>query len=74
MLACVSCGLLSTHCRIALQAKAAKLVDLLKVAKHAVIFSGAGISTAAGIGDYRGLTGAWTLQELAYVPAFSGVI
>lgn len=51
-------------------AKAAQFADKLQKAKHAVIFTGAGVSTAAGIGDYRGLTGAWTLQELAFVLQF----
>lgn len=40
------------------------IAEQLQQAKHAVVFSGAGISTAAGIGDYRGPTGKWTMQDL----------
>lgn len=34
-------------------AAADKVAELLKLAKHAIVFTGAGISTASGIGDYR---------------------
>lgn len=39
----------------ALAAKAKRIADLLRAGKHVVAFTGAGISTSAGIGDYRGL-------------------
>jgi mono-ADP-ribosyltransferase sirtuin 6 len=39
------------------------VVELLGCSKHAVLFSGAGISTSAGIGDFRGLFGQWTQDE-----------
>ena len=39
------------------------VVELLACSKHAVLFSGAGISTSAGIGDFRGLFGQWTQDE-----------
>ena len=37
---------------------------MLRASHHCVVFTGAGISTAAGIGDYRGITGKWTLSDL----------
>jgi mono-ADP-ribosyltransferase sirtuin 6 len=43
--------------------KAGRVAALLKNAKHACVFSGAGISTAAGIGDFRGKTGKWTQDD-----------
>lgn len=46
----------------AVDAKATTLADALRAAKHVVVFTGAGISTSAGIADYRGPQGAWTLQ------------
>lgn len=52
-----------------LAASARRFVAMLRAAKHAVVFSGAGISTSAGIGDYRGKSGKWTEMDRPAGPA-----
>ena len=46
-----------------LRSKAVELAKLLREARHAVIYTGAGVSTAASIPDYRGPNGLWTLAQ-----------
>lgn len=43
--------------------EAARIAELIRNAKHCVSFTGAGISTSAGIGDYRGKGGKWTEMD-----------
>ena len=39
------------------------LLDALTAARSVVVFTGAGVSTAAGIPDFRGPDGVWTLLQ-----------
>ncbi|RUS90698.1 hypothetical protein EGW08_001502 [Elysia chlorotica] len=46
-----------------ISAMAKKIADTLKHSIHCIAFTGAGISTAAGIGDFRGIHGKWTERD-----------
>ncbi|XP_046746676.1 NAD-dependent protein deacetylase Sirt6 [Diprion similis] len=51
-----------------LRIKCDLLADWIDGARHVVVHTGAGISTAAGIPDFRGPKGVWTLEEKGLKP------
>jgi NAD-dependent deacetylase len=48
----------------------AELVGLLDGARRVLVFTGAGISTGSGIGDYRGPSGVWKVRQPVYFNDF----
>jgi NAD-dependent SIR2 family protein deacetylase len=44
--------------------KLEQLADLVRESRYTVFYTGAGVSTSSGIGDYRGPNGAWTLRRI----------
>ncbi|KFM67224.1 NAD-dependent deacetylase sirtuin-6, partial [Stegodyphus mimosarum] len=63
------CGLKEIHDDpVLLNEKINELANMIKEAKHVVVHTGAGISTSAGIPDFRGPKGVWTLEKQGTKP------
>lgn len=58
-----------------LESKVDRLVEMIENSEHMVVFTGAGISTSAGISDFRGPNGKWTCkaQGRKYKGGISGI-
>ncbi len=58
------CGLPETHdTQRAFEYKVDKLFRLIQQSEYTVVLTGAGISTSAGIPDFRGPSGIWTREQ-----------
>ncbi|CAF1566230.1 unnamed protein product [Adineta steineri] len=56
-----------------LDKKIKTLANFIRNAKHFIVYTGAGISTSAGINDFRGPNGVWTARARGFVPPPSKV-
>ncbi|XP_011695481.1 PREDICTED: NAD-dependent protein deacetylase Sirt6 isoform X1 [Wasmannia auropunctata] len=54
-----------------LRLKCGLLAEWIQGARHVVVHTGAGISTAAGIPDFRGTNGVWTLEQKGLKPSMN---
>ncbi|XP_069124844.1 NAD-dependent protein deacetylase Sirt6-like isoform X2 [Argopecten irradians] len=45
---------------VMLKREAKRIASMLRKCKYSIVFTGAGVSTATGVGDYRGINGKWT--------------
>eukprot|EP01094_Clydonella_sp_ATCC50884_P026460 TRINITY_DN725_c0_g1_i1.p1 TRINITY_DN725_c0_g1~~TRINITY_DN725_c0_g1_i1.p1 ORF type:complete len:421 (-),score=92.25 TRINITY_DN725_c0_g1_i1:128-1390(-) len=50
--------------RTAFEMKLDKLTEMIRESNYTVFYTGAGVSTSSGVGDYRGPSGAWTKRKM----------